>query len=185
MASKMSKGEWTMLYIVTGTLDFVQFFVIEVILVWFFGAGVAINEVLDPIVAGGLLVYFPLRGVSLIKEWKRVASILGFEGASAITGGAAQLWVFDVWYIHSDVKREEAEEKALEANAQQEQMQEDDETPQNVVDMNGEPVRLPRGNVVNTMHTIDSNGEPMRRPSNVIPMTTRKEVVSTNIKKAA
>ena len=49
MAKPKSKG-WFLLYLFAGGMDFIQFVIIECILVWVFGIGVAINEILDPIV---------------------------------------------------------------------------------------------------------------------------------------
>ena len=113
MATRMSKMKWTFLYIFSGGMDFIQFVVIECILVWFFGVGVAINEVLDPIVGGAILLFLQfIGGVNMLTKVNRVLSLIGTEAAAGLTGGIAQLWILDVWYIHSTVKAEEAEEQA-------------------------------------------------------------------------
>jgi hypothetical protein len=112
MASKIGKGEWKILYVIVGTIDFIQFFLIEGFLIWAFGIGAGINEIVDPIVGSVLLGYFELRGVRILTDVKRLMSMVGTEAAAAVTGGVAQLWILDVWYIHGDVKREEAEAKA-------------------------------------------------------------------------
>lgn len=113
MSTRMSKGKWIFLYAFSGGMDLIQFIVIEVILVWFFGVGAVLNEILDPIVGViiGLYLQF-IGGVSLLKRPKRLISMFAMEGLSAVTGGIAQLWVLDVWYIHNDVKSEEAEAAA-------------------------------------------------------------------------
>lgn len=116
MASKIGKNEWKIVYVVVGLIDFIQFVIIEVILVWVFGVGVLINEVLDVVVGILLALYFQLRGVNLFKRINRLASMVGMEALEELTGGVAQLWILDVWYIHGDVKREEAE-----SDSQQEQ----------------------------------------------------------------
>ncbi len=115
--SKIGKTEWVVIYVVMGTLDFIQFVVIELILVWFFGIGIIVNEILDPIIGALFAIYLQLRGVNLVRRLNRLASIIGFGALAEITGGVAQLWILDVWYLHSDVKKEERELEAAEAQA--------------------------------------------------------------------
>ena len=105
---KIGKNEWIILACVVGVIDFVQIVIIEGILVWLFGIGIVINEILDPIVGICLGAYFQLRGVNLFSHLNRLASMLGMLGLEEITGGVAQLWILDVWYIYRDVKKEEA-----------------------------------------------------------------------------
>jgi hypothetical protein len=108
VASKIGKTEWRILIAVTCAIDFVQLFIIELVLVWFFGVGAIINVILDPILAGCYIVYFQLRGVNLFKRPQRILSMAGVEVAAEITGGIAQLWFLDVWYIKKDVEKEQA-----------------------------------------------------------------------------
>ncbi len=113
--SKIGKTEWKVIYVVMGTLDFIQFVVIELILVWFFGVGIIVNEILDPIIGALFAIYLQLRGVNLVRRLNRLASIIGFGALAEITGGVAQLWILDVWYLHNDVKKEEREFEAADA----------------------------------------------------------------------
>lgn len=111
MASKIGKKEWIALHVLTGLLDIFQI-AIDLFLTEFFAAPEVLNEFIDVVVGIAMLAYFPLRGVSLIKHPSRIASILGMEVLTDITGGAASFWILDIWYIHKNVKKEEAEEKA-------------------------------------------------------------------------
>jgi len=123
MASKIGKGGWILLYAVTGVIDLAQF------LIGFFGAWlslfavglfiIAVNEAADPFIGGALVVYFQLRGVSLIRHPSRLFSLIGVAGLEEVTGGIAPAWIVDIWYIHSTVKKEEAE---LAAQQKQEAM---------------------------------------------------------------
>ncbi len=116
MAQRQDKSKgWLLLYIFSGGMDLIQFVFIELILGWF-GVGVVVNEIIDPIVGIiiGCWIQFGKK-VSLISRPKRIISMFGTEAVGALTGGIAQLWVLDVWYIHNDVKKEEAELKAQEA----------------------------------------------------------------------
>lgn len=112
MASKIGKKEWTIVYIVMGVLDFIQFVIIELVLVWFFGIGIAINEFMDPVVGILFALYLFIRGVGVAKYWKNYASILGMEFLEEVTGGVTQLWVLDVWYIKGNIQKMENAEKA-------------------------------------------------------------------------
>jgi uncharacterized membrane protein YgcG len=107
MACKIKKTEWLILYIVMGGLDFIQFFIIECILVWFFGLGAAINEVADPIIGAIFAGYLFIRKLDPVTHWKSYASVVGMAGLEEITGGAAQLWILDVWYIRRNVLQTE------------------------------------------------------------------------------
>jgi hypothetical protein len=102
MKSKISKGEWFLIYAIAGIIDIIQF------VISFTGVGIAVNEVADPIIGITLLGYFQIRGVSMIKHPSRLLSLLGVAGLEAITGGIAPAWVVDVWYINRTVKAEEA-----------------------------------------------------------------------------
>ncbi len=114
MAYKKKSNGWLWMYIFAGVMDFIQLFIIELVLGWF-GIGVAINEVLDLIVGGILVIWIQfIKKVSLIQRPQRLISLVGTEAAAALTGGIAQLWVLDVWYIHSDAKKEDAESEQQE-----------------------------------------------------------------------
>ncbi len=101
MKSKISKGEWFLIYAIAGIVDLIQ------LIISFTGVGIAINEVADPIIGITLLGYFQIRGVSMIKHPSRLLSLLGVAGLEAITGGIAPAWIVDVWYINRTVKAEE------------------------------------------------------------------------------
>ncbi len=122
-------------------MDFIQFFILELIFVWFFGAGAAINEVIDPIVGVILAGWIQfIKKVSLVSRPQRLVSMFATEAAAALTGGIAQFWILDVWYIHNDVKKEdnEAEQQELQKNLRPEQ-----DEPINKVGSDGVPTRLP------------------------------------------
>jgi hypothetical protein len=99
--------EWKILYGVTGTTDVVQW-AIDFIP----GVGEAANEIIDPAFGICLALYFQLRGVSIIKDMRRLASLVGGYFAEAFTASVAPAWIIDVWYIHRTVKEEWAEEQA-------------------------------------------------------------------------
>ena len=113
MASKIGKKEWVALYVITGIIDIFQK-LIDLFFTEFFAAPEAVNEVIDVMVGVVMLIYFPIRGVSLLKHPSRIASILCMEVAEDVTGGWVGFWIFDIWYIHKNVKQEEAEERARE-----------------------------------------------------------------------
>jgi hypothetical protein len=106
MTSKIGKKEWKGAFVVTGTIDVIQW-VLD-----FFVVGLAINEVADPIIGVCLAAYFQFRGVSLISQPKRLASLLGSYLGEAFTDSIAPAWIIDVWYIYGTVKKEEAEHAA-------------------------------------------------------------------------
>ncbi len=141
MACKIGKKEWWIIYAVTATLDFIQFVIIECILVWFFGAGALINEVLDPIVGILFALYLFLRGVSPAKYWKSYASILGMEALEELTGGAAQLWILDAWYIHKNIQQIEGAEQVR--KEQEAFMQSNVQRPANQIGPDGTSYRPP------------------------------------------
>jgi hypothetical protein len=114
MASRISKTEWTILLVVAASLDFIQFVVIECILVWFFGLGAAINEVLDPIISVATIGYLTMRKVNLIKYPSRILSMIGVQGLETLTGGIAQFWFLEILYLRSSVIKEDAAERAAE-----------------------------------------------------------------------
>ncbi len=107
MASKIKKSEWVILFVTAGTIDVLQW-AIDFIP----GFGEAANEILDPLLGVGLGVYFQFRGVNIITNVKRMLSLVGGTLAENLTASVAPAWFFDVWYIHSDVKNEEAETQA-------------------------------------------------------------------------
>ena len=116
MASKIGKSGWIGLYVVSGVMDVVQFFL--GVLGWLLSETVvalvliAINDYADPFIGVALLGFFELRGVSMIRHWQRGLSLLGVAGLDELTGGVASFWIVDVWYIHNTVKKEEMELQA-------------------------------------------------------------------------
>ena len=107
--SKISKGEWILLYIISIIIDLIQF------IIDFTGVGITVNMILDPIIGALLILYFKIRGVSLTKRISRLVSILGVTSLGIITGGIASFWIVDIWYIHRDVRKEEKIQKDQEA----------------------------------------------------------------------
>jgi hypothetical protein len=151
MASKIGKKEWTALFIVMGIIDFIQFAIIELILVWFFGLGAAINEVLDPIVGASFAGYLLLRRVSPVTYWKSYASIIGMAGLEEITGGVAQLWILDVWYIKKNVQQIEG---AVDDQKQAQTMRADaNRQPTNAGGRREPPARIPTSNRIQPLNT--------------------------------
>ena len=98
--------EWKILYGVTGIIDVVQW------IIDFTGVGEVVNEFADPIIGICLALYFQLRGISIIKDLRRLASLVGGYFAEALTASVAPAWAIDVWYIHRTVKEEWAREQA-------------------------------------------------------------------------
>ena len=150
MICKIGKREWVVVFIVMGILDFIQFIIIECILVWFFGIGIGINEILDSIVGILFAAYLFIRGLSPVEYWNCYASILGMAVLEEITFGVAQLWILDVWYIYRSVKKNEAK---LEAQRQQEFMLSN----QTVQPLNQHGVRLPQTQTVTSYGSNASN----------------------------
>ncbi len=127
MSRKDKSKHWVLLYTFAGGMDIIQFVFIELILVWFFGIGALVNEILDPIVGIIIALWIQfIKKVSLISRPGRLISLIGTEALAALTGGIAQLWILDVWYIHSTVKKEEAE---LRAQEEQEKMSQSSNVP--------------------------------------------------------
>ncbi len=110
MASKGNKGKgikWKLLYAITGIIDAIQ------LIIDFTGVGILISEILEIIMPFVLIGYLKIIcRVSMITKPIRLLSIVGATGLDAVTGGAAPFWVLDVWYIHNDVKKEDAEYNA-------------------------------------------------------------------------
>jgi hypothetical protein len=107
--------EWKVLYATAGTIDIIQW------IIDFTGVGEAVNEFADPVIGICLALYFQLRGVSIIKDIRRLASLVGGYFAEALTASVAPAWIIDVWYIHKTVKEEWAIQQAsLEAEEYQE-----------------------------------------------------------------
>lgn len=103
---KKSNLRWIVLFGITGTVDAVQF------VIGFTGVGIAVSEILEVVTGPVLIGLFVLFKISIFNKPKRIASLLGLALGDAITGGFAPFWVVDVWYIYSDVKKEEAEAEA-------------------------------------------------------------------------
>ena len=102
-APKKKTLRWLVLFVVTGFVDLVQ------IIIDFTGVGIVVSEVLEiitPLVLVGLLMLFR---IPIFTHPKRLLSILAVGAGDALTGGIAPFWILDVWYIYSDVKKEEAE----------------------------------------------------------------------------
>jgi len=97
---------WVVLYGFAIIVDIVQ------ILIDLTGIGIAISEAMEVVTGPALIGLFSLFKIPIITKPKRIASLLGLALGDAITGGIAPFWVVDVWYIHSDVKKEEAAEQA-------------------------------------------------------------------------
>jgi hypothetical protein len=111
MASKIKGWEWKGLFVVTGFIDAVQFFG-DLFLTEAAFAPEIVSEVVDPAIGILLCLYFELRGVQIVKQPKRLFSLLGITGVEELTGGLAPAWTLDVWYIYRNVKSEEAAQKA-------------------------------------------------------------------------
>ena len=107
MASRISKSGWVTLYIVTGLIDVIQW------LIDLTGIGLGVNELIDPFIGVLLAAQFQFRGVSLVSRPSRLFSLLGVTILEEISFGIAPAWILDVWYIHSDVKKENAQTKAV------------------------------------------------------------------------
>ena len=126
MASSIGKVGWLSLYAIALTIDAVQFLVgIFEIPLSALGVGVAliaINEAADPFIGLLAVGYFQIKGVNVISNWKRMASLLCVGGIDELTGGIASLWFLDVWYIRRDVQREEARIRAEQEAQQQQQI---------------------------------------------------------------
>ena len=142
MNSKIKKVEWYALYGFTGLVDIFQI-LIDLFLTEFVAAPEVVNEFIDVAMGVGLIGYFQLRGVSMVNKPARLFSMLGMEALTDVTGGAASLWILEVWYINKTVKQEEAE---LAAQKQQESMLQNDI--RQPVNNNG--VRLPNTQTANS-----------------------------------
>jgi len=94
-----------------GTIDAIQFFA-DLFLTEFAGIPEIVSEFADPFIGILLCIYFELRGVQIIKQPKRLFSLLGITGMEELTGGLAPAWTLDVWYIYRSVKNDEAIQKA-------------------------------------------------------------------------
>ncbi len=105
---RKSKGfKWKFLYVFTGAVDLAQ------LIMTLTGVGVVISEAIEGIMP---FVLIPVLGKTLLTRPQRIFSLVGALGLDAVTGGAAPFWILDIWDIHRDVKKEDAE-----YNAQQEQ----------------------------------------------------------------
>ncbi len=172
MASKIGKTEWKLLYVITGAVDFIQFVIIELILVWVFGIGAVINEILDPIVGVLIAGYLQIRGVSLFKHPSRLASLLGMELLEEFTGGVAQAWIIDIWYIHRNVQQEEIGIQA--AQEQERQLHPDIRQP-----LNNSGMRMPKPqNIESFPQPVNMNG--IRSPQNDAAASESDNVISMN-----
>ena len=162
--SKIGKGEWVILFIVTGIIDIIQF------AIDFTGVGEAINEVADPIIGIGLAIYFfLLRGVPM--NTKRVVSLIGSTVIENVTFSVAPAWILDVWYIHYDVKKEEVafqaeqESEALLANSTNQPL-------------NQGGIRAPAMNIMGDTQNQPANRGGVRPPGNIQPLASVKNVGS-------
>ena len=118
----MGKMGWVITAVIAVVIDIVQF------LIGFFGAWlsvfvigafiVAVNEGADPFIGALAAAYFSMRGISMIKHWDRLLSLLCVTGVDELTGGMASFWIIDVWYIWKSVKREDAELQAAKEQAE-------------------------------------------------------------------
>lgn len=108
MAAKpKSKGvKWPILYGISGIVDLAQ------IIIDFTGVGVIVSEILEVIMPFVIIGFLALFKIPLFTRINRLLSIAAVDFADAITGGAAPFWIVDVWYLHRDVKKEEAEKTA-------------------------------------------------------------------------
>src|ERR1035437_5619947 len=124
--------EWKVLYGVSGTIDVIQW------AIDFTGVGEVVNEFADPILGVCLALYFQLRGISIIKDMRRLASLVGGYFAEALTASIAPAWIIDVWYIHKTVKEEWTAEQASLAETEGDQ----EDQPLNRM-VNGQSMRRP------------------------------------------
>ncbi len=115
MASKIGKGEWLGLYVIMGIIDILQFLG-DLLLTEAFFIPEAGSAVADPFIGVALGGYFQWRGVDMIRQPKRILSLIGVAGLEEISGGIAPAWIVDVWYIQRSVRMEDAQ-----LNAQREQ----------------------------------------------------------------
>lgn len=141
MASRIKKPEWVILYIVTGLIDVFQI-AIDLFLTEIFALPEGVNEFIDMAVGVGLVAYFPLRGVGIFSHMGRFASMLGMEALTDITGGAASLWILEIWYMNRSVRKEEAQERIVEK--EEEALQENAARTFLYEEINGEMVRRPQ-----------------------------------------
>lgn len=111
--SKIGKFEWIIVYVVAGIIDLAQFligiFEVPLSAIAIGLALIAINEAADPFIGGFAIIYFQIRGISMIKHPNRIISLLGVVAIAEFSGGIASLWIADVWYIRRDVKKDEAQ----------------------------------------------------------------------------
>ena len=125
--------EWKVLFGVTGTIDVIQWGIDFIPAV-----GEVINEVADPILGICLALYFQLRGISIIKDLRRLASLVGGYFAEGLTASVAPAWIIDAWYIHKTVKEEWAMQQAAISEAEEDQ----ENQPLNRM-VNGQSMRQP------------------------------------------
>lgn len=163
MASKIKKSEWIALAIFTGIIDLAQI-AIDLFLTEFVAAPEVINEFVDVGMGVGLVMYFQVRGVSVLGHMGRFASMLGMEFLTDITGGAASLWILEVWYMYKTVRAEEAENQIAE---EQERVLRVEAVRQPAYqEVDGEMVRMPE-------QTRNQNAGPKNRLDGVRPPEMR------------
>jgi len=109
MASRITKGEWTIATTAAGIVDAAQWGV-DLIPVF----GEAANAIADPIIGILMVGYFWFRGVNLFQKPQRVLAIILGGLAEELSLEVLPAWIFDVWYIRSSVMEEEAQMAALE-----------------------------------------------------------------------
>ncbi|MES2216115.1 MAG: hypothetical protein V4481_02355 [Patescibacteria group bacterium] len=164
----MTKSKWTALLVIVGIIDAIQWFIIELVLVWFFGAGIAINEILDPIVGGLIGIYLQKNHVEVLRNVKRLMWLMGTEAAAALTGGFVQTWIIAVWYIKKDYEREEA--AIAEAGADRAQLESNAAS----VKYYAEGVGRPRKEVGEDTRKLYSGGIGRPRGRDPLPMQDMK-----------
>ncbi len=108
MAARMTKNKWTIFLAVMLIIDFVQWVVIEMVLVWFFGVGAIINVILDPIIGVATVGYLQKQGVDILHNPKWLLWLLGTEAMAELSGGFFQVWVGALWFIKKDYEAQQA-----------------------------------------------------------------------------
>lgn len=156
MSSKIEETEWKILTVIAGAIDVIQWFVIPTVV------GAVVDDAVDVYIGVAIGAYLSFRGVSLFKHTKRFAALVGGSVAEIASVSVLPAWIFDIIYIHSDVKKEEAanqeileQENFLQANARRPYYYNGIRAPQ-----------TSRG----TMATGNSNGQSTVRNVNLRPL---------------
>lgn len=114
MPSRVSTKEWLAYIAIMALVDVIQFFIglfgVALLEIAIGAAIVAVNEAADPFIGIGIAGYLQgLRKVNMINKPKRLISLLGVTLVEEATGGIAPFWFLDIWYIWSDVRKEDAQ----------------------------------------------------------------------------